>query len=143
LKGNIDFGSPNFSQHVMARVLQQRSYEPHLHSIRAGYRAKLQAMLEAAEEHLSRIPGVTWRRPEGGLYVWATLPEEMDAGAGRALFQRALAEGVLYVPGEFSYPLEGEPVRKNTMRLSFGVQSPERIKQGIAALAKAIAAVAK
>jgi 2-aminoadipate transaminase len=141
LKGNIDFGSPNFSQHVMSRVLQRSLFEPHLETIRAGYRAKLQAMLEAADEHFSRLPDLAWRRPGGGLYVWATLPEEIDTGPAGPLFDRAIAEGVLYVPGEFSYPREGEPVRKNTMRLSFGVQSPERIKQGIAALAKAIKSV--
>jgi 2-aminoadipate transaminase len=141
LKGNIDFGSPNFSQHVMARVLQQRLHEPHLETIRAGYRAKMQAMLEAAEEHFSRLPGVAWRRPDGGLYVWATLPEGLDAGPSGRLFDRAIAEGVLYVPGEFGYPPEGEPARKNTMRLSFGVQSPERIREGMEKLARAIAAV--
>jgi 2-aminoadipate transaminase len=141
LKGNIDFGSPNFSQHVMAKVLKERLYEPHLATIRAGYRPKLQAMLEAADEHFTKLPGVAWRRPEGGLYVWATLPEELPAGPSGPLFDRAMAEGVLYVPGEFSYPSEGEPVRRNTMRLSFGVQSPERIKQGIAALAKAVKSV--
>jgi 2-aminoadipate transaminase len=73
--------------------------------------------------------------------VWATLPEDLHAGPSGPLFDRAVAEGVLYVPGEFSYPSEGEPVHKNTMRLSFGVQSPERIKQGIAALAKAVKSV--
>jgi 2-aminoadipate transaminase len=138
LKGNIDFGSPNFSQHVMAHVLAKGLYEPHVKTIRAGYQAKRDAMLEAADEHFSRLPGVSWRRPEGGLYVWATLPEHFDTGPSGQLFDRAVAEGVLYVPGEFCYPLEGEPVRKNTMRLSFGVQSPERIRQGMAALARAI-----
>jgi 2-aminoadipate transaminase len=138
LKGNIDFGSPNFAQHLMAQDLAKDLYEPHIEAIRAGYRVKMRAMLDAAEEFFSKIRGVAWRRPEGGLYVWATLPEELDAGPGGPLFDRAIAEGVLYVPGEFGYPSQGEPVRKNTLRLSFGVQSPERIRQGMASLTRAI-----
>lgn len=141
LKGNIDFGSPNFSQHLMAKVLAKGLYEPHVETLRAGYREKLQAMLDAADAHFSRLPDVAWRRPAGGLYVWATLPEHLHTGPGGRLFDQAIREGVLYVPGEFSYPAEGEPVRKNAMRLSFGVQSPSRIRQGIAALAEAIARV--
>jgi len=138
LKGNIDFGSPNFSQEVMAKVLERGLYEPHVATIRASYQTKLQAMLAAADEHLAPLPGVSWSRPSGGLYVWATLPDHIETGPSGRLFDRALQEGVLYVPGEFCYPLEGEPVRKNTMRLSFGVQSPERIRDGIAALARAV-----
>lgn len=138
LKGNIDFGSPNFSQELMGKVLEQGLFEPHVEAIRASYQTKLHAMLDAAQEHLAPLPGVSWRRPDGGLYVWATLPDHVDTGPGGRLFDRALEEGVLYVPGEFCYPLEGEPVRKNTMRLSFGVQSPEGIRQGIASLARAV-----
>ncbi|MGH7137228.1 MAG: hypothetical protein ACREHD_15910, partial [Pirellulales bacterium] len=66
------------------------------------------------------------------------LPPEIDAGPNGSLFHSAIAEGVLYVPGEFCFPVEGDQVRPNTMRLSFGVQSCERIQQGMAALARAI-----
>jgi 2-aminoadipate transaminase len=138
LKGNIDFGSPNFAQHLMAQVLELGDYEGHVERVRAGYREKLHAMLEAADEHFSRLTGVAWRRPQGGLYVWATLPESIDAGPGGRLFEEAIRQGVFYVPGEFGYPPEGEPVRKSAMRLSFGVQTPQRIREGMAALARAI-----
>jgi 2-aminoadipate transaminase len=108
--------------------------------LRAAYRPKLAAMLSAAEEHFAPIEGVRWVRPRGGLYVWVELPEGVDAGPNgqQRLFQRAIAEGVLYVPGEFCFPAEGVEPRSGTMRLSFGVQSCERIRQGIAALARAI-----
>ena len=56
-------------------------------------------------------------------------------------FEAALAEGMLYVPGEYCYPNEGAPRAKNTMRLSFGVQSCENIRRGIAALTRAIKSV--
>ncbi len=137
-KGNIDFGSPNFSQHLMAKVLELGLFEPHVKQLRAGYRPKLRAMLDAAQQHLAPLPGVSWDEPTGGLYVWARLPENIDTGPAGTLFDTAIREGVLYVPGEYCYPSEGEPVRKNTIRLSFGVQSYEKIQQGIAALARAV-----
>jgi 2-aminoadipate transaminase len=62
----------------------------------------------------------------------------MEAGPGGTLIEHALAEGVLYVPGEYCYAAEGEPLRKDRIRLSFGVQTAEQIRRGIEALAKAI-----
>ena len=138
LKASIDFGSPNLNQHLMAAVLERGLFEPHVAQLRATYRAKLAAMLAAMDEFLADIPGVRWQRPQGGLYVWLELPEGMDAGPGGTLIERALAEGVLYVPGEYCYPAEGETARKDRIRLSFGVQSAENIRRGIQALARAI-----
>lgn len=140
-KGNIDFGSPNFNQHVMAEVLRRDLFTDHIAKLRASYRAKLDAMLAAADEYLAPLNGVTWRKPTGGLYVWATLPPNIDTGPRGELFDRSIAEGMLYVPGQYCYPAEGQAIARNTMRLSFGVQSCEKIREGIAALARAIQAV--
>ncbi len=142
-KGNIDFGSPNFSQHLMATILELGLFEPHVERLNANYRQKLAAMLAAADELLAPLPGVSWRCPTGGLYVWLTLPEGLDAGPNGPLFQCALDEGVLYVPGEYCHPTEGEPVRKNTIRLSFGVQDAAGIRRGVELLSKAIAKVSR
>ncbi len=140
-KGNVDFGSPNFNQHLMAQVLDLGLLEPHLARIRAGYARKLAATLEAADAHLGRLPGVEWFRPQGGLYVWVRLPEGMDAGLQGPLFQAAVRAGVLYVPGEYCYPGAGEPVCRHSLRLSFGVQSCAKIREGVEKLAQAIEAV--
>ncbi len=137
-KGNIDFGSPNFSQHLMARVFQLDLFDAHVERICGSYRNKLQAMLDAADRLLGPIDGVRWVRPTGGLYVWLELPETVDTGPDGPLFNLAAEEGVLYVPGQYCYPVEGEAVRKNTIRLSFGVQTPEKILAGMDALARAI-----
>jgi 2-aminoadipate transaminase len=142
-KGNVNFGSPNFTQHLMAAVLEQGLFEEHVEQLRAAYRLKLAAMLAAADEHLASLPGVRWHRPDGGLYVWLQLPEELDAGPGGRLLGTALEEGVLYVPGEYCYPREGVRPRRNMIRLSFGVQSPERIRLGIEALARAVGKVTR
>jgi len=137
-KGNIDFGSPNFCQHVMAKVLSDGLFRPHVEEVRQGYQVKLNAMLAAAEEYLKPLPGVSWLEPGGGLYVWLTLPGGMDAGPQGKLFDIAIEEGVLHVPGEHCFSAEGQPAQRNTIRLSFGVQSPEGIRNGVAALARAI-----
>jgi 2-aminoadipate transaminase len=138
IKANIDFGSPNFNQHLMATVLERGLFEPHVEKLRATYRAKLDVMLAALSQHLGNHTGVRWDTPQGGLYVWLHLPEGMDAGPSGTLMQHAMDEGVLYVPGEYCYPGEGETVCANRIRLSFGVQSAQNIRRGIAALARAI-----
>jgi 2-aminoadipate transaminase len=138
-KGNIDFGSPNFSQHLISKVLELGLHEPHVASIRKTYLEKLNAMLAACDEYLRPL-GVRYQRPSGGLYVWAEMPDGIDTGADGPLFQHAMEAGVLYVPGSYCYPSEGTPTPSNTMRLSFGVQSPENIRRGIRLLADAIGA---
>jgi len=140
-KGNIDFASPNFAQHIIYTVLEQGLFEPHVQRLREAYNIKLQAMLQSAEEYLRPIPGVSWIKPCGGLYVWLTLPPEIDTSPGAPLLQRARELGVLYVPGVYCFPAEGEPAQRNTIRLSFGVQSPNRIRQGMQLLGQAIADV--
>lgn len=141
LKGNLDFGSASFNQHVMAVVLREGMLDSHIDELRACYRRKLSAMLAAADEHLALIDGVSWHVPHGGLYVWLRLPEWLDAGLDAPLFNRALANGMIYVPGEYCFPTEGVPRQSHTMRLTFGVQSAERLRQGVAALAAAIRAL--
>jgi 2-aminoadipate transaminase len=140
-KGNVDFGSPNFNQHLITKVLELGLFEPHLERLRSGYRDKLTAMLAAADAFLGPLDGVSWLPPQGGLYVWLRLPEYIDTGMEGALFAAAVREGVLYVPGEYCYPTLGQPVCHNTMRLSFGVQSCEKIREGVEMLGRAIAAV--
>ncbi|NLF69004.1 MAG: PLP-dependent aminotransferase family protein [Candidatus Anammoximicrobium sp.] len=139
-KGNADFGSPNLNQYLMARVLELGLWEPHLARIRSSYSEKLKAMLAAADLHLARLPGVEWHRPQGGLYVWVRLPGGLDAGLDGPLFDAAVREGVLYVPGEYCYPAAGEPVQRNSLRLSFGVQSCAKIREGVEKLARALRA---
>jgi 2-aminoadipate transaminase len=137
-KANIDFGSPHFNQHLMAAVFEQGLFDSHVELVRASYREKLSAMLAAMDEFLRPIGGTHWSVPSGGLYVWLHLPPGMDTGPHGALMQHALDEGVLYVPGEYCYPAEGEARRTDRIRLSFGVQTSENIRRGIEALGRAI-----
>jgi 2-aminoadipate transaminase len=140
LKANIDFGSAHLNQHLMSAVLELGLLDPHIAQLRAAYQAKMDALLAAMDEHLAGIEGVRWQRPSGGLYVWLQLPPALDAGPGGVLMHHALQEGMIYVPGEYCFPAEGEAVRTNTIRLSFGVQSAEKLRRGIELLARAIQA---
>jgi 2-aminoadipate transaminase len=137
-KSNMDFGSPNFAQHLMHEVLARGLFERHVERLRTGYQAKLSAMLEAADQHLGPMDSVHWVRPTGGLYVWLTLPAHVDTGPSGRLFELAAERGVLYVPGEYCFPSEGQSVESNHIRLSFGVQSPDNIRRGVEALGQAI-----
>ena len=107
-KGNIDFGSPNLNQQLMRRVLERGIFELHVDRIRNQYTEKLSAMLDAAEEFLGPLEGVRWTRPDGGLYIWAELPEEIDTGPDGELFQKSVDQGVLYVPGQYAFAAEGK-----------------------------------
>lgn len=140
-KGNHDFGSANLCQHLVLAAMRTGVYERHLDVLRRQYAAKRDAMLAALEEHLGDLaPGRTrWTRPSGGLYIFLTLPEDMDTGRDGALFARAIEQGVLYVPGEYCYgPDPWRDLPRNTIRLSFGVAGIDDIRLGVERLARAI-----
>ncbi|SFH79860.1 aminotransferase-like domain-containing protein [Planctomicrobium piriforme] len=137
-KGNEDFGSSNFAQHLMAGVLQQGLYASHLVDVKHGYKLKRDAMLIAAKKYFSKLPGVTWRHPHGGLYVWMSLPENIPTSFRSDLFRRAVEAGVMYVPGEICYADSPDSRPNHQMRLSFGVQTPEGIDEGMRRLSIAV-----
>lgn len=140
-KGNHDFGSNNLSQHLLMAAVKNGVYAQHVRVLCEAYTAKRDAMLEALDEHLGddRKGETHWTHPTGGLYIYLTLPDDADTSRSGELFQRALKEGVLYVPGEYCYgPDATRTAPRNTMRLSFGVPTVEKIREGIARLARAI-----
>ena len=139
LKGNHDFGSANFNQVVLERVLADGRYVEQAETLVARYRRKRDAMLGALDEQLGAIEGVSWTRPHGGLYVWLTVPEGLDTGLDGPFFQRALAEGVLYVPGSYAFAEGTGPAPRNHVRLCFGVPGEEDMIEGIRRLASALA----
>jgi len=138
LKGNIDFGSPNLNQHLLVKIMELGLYEPHIEMLRKNYARKKTAMVNAADKYLRPLSGMSWFEPHGGLYLWLTLPEHIAAGPDGRLFDLALEKGVLYVPGQYCFPELGAGVKKNTIRLSFGVQESDLIDKGVELLAEAI-----
>ena len=139
VKGNFDFGSPNLNQRIVSHALQSGKYEQHVAVLQSSYRVKRDAMLAAADEFFSDLPGVSWLRPNGGLYVWMTLPDEIETGFESPLFQRATkTENVMYVPGEITYPKNSPLQKRCQMRLSFGVEAPDTIREGMQRLSQAV-----
>jgi len=140
-KGNIDFGSPNFNQVLMATVLELGLYQRHVQQLCRLYRKKLDVALRAVADCFADNQHVLWLTPEGGLYLWLRLPEQVDTGPQGPLFERAVAEGVLYVPGDCCFPDAPSGKPKNFLRLSFGIPSCEEIIKGIQGLRRALAQV--
>ncbi len=138
IKGNHDFGTANLLQQILAEALATGAYERHLKQLRARYGSKAAAMVAAIKKHFPAE--VVWREPEGGLYVWARTPERLKTGMKSAFFKRALAQDVLYVPGELAYADDKHrPKPNHEMRLSFGGASEKDITEGIARLGRLLA----
>ncbi|MEE8162980.1 MAG: aminotransferase class I/II-fold pyridoxal phosphate-dependent enzyme, partial [Anaerolineae bacterium] len=94
------------------------------------YRERRDAMLAAMERHFP--PGVTWTRPQGGLFLWVQVPEHIDT---TEFLNLALQEKVAFVPGRAFYP---DDDGQNAMRLTFATADPERIEEGIKRLERAL-----
>ncbi len=138
-KGGEDFGTSNLAQHLLANALSTGDYARHVEILKRVYNAKRLAMLTALDQCFADVPGVSWTRPTGGLYVWLTLPESIDSSPAGPLFERALELGVLFVPGVHCYPPDPtRPAATHTIRLSFGVADEVRIAEGIRRLAAAV-----
>jgi 2-aminoadipate transaminase len=141
-KGNEDFGSANFNQHLLSQVFRMGLYDSHVAGLRAMYTAKRDAMLRAAETYFGDIPGVQWVHPHGGLYVWMTLPKSCDTSLDGRLFREATqTHGVMFVPGVFSFSGNRADRPNHHMRLSYGVQDAAGIDQGMQRLAAAVKSV--
>ncbi len=137
-KGNHDFGSAALSQHIALEAMKSGAYAAQVANLCRSYSAKRDILLAALERYMPKSPGVSWTRPDGGFYVWLTLPEHVNTSRG-AMFDQAVEHGVLYVPGEYCFqPDESGFVPKNHIRLSFGQVAPEQIERGIERLASVV-----
>ena len=131
-KQAADLHTAQLTQMVVYEVVKDGFLDTHIPSIRSLYANQCQVMLEAMEAEFPA--GVQWTRPEGGMFIWVTLPKHIDA---MALLDQAIAAKVAFVPGAPFYANDPET---NTLRLSFVTVPPERIREGIAILGKLIAA---
>jgi 2-aminoadipate transaminase len=139
LKGVHDFGSSNFDQHVIEGFVAGGGYAAHVRSLREIYRSKCAAMLTALDAEFSDLREVQWTRPAGGMFLWMTFPENVSTGPGGGLLEAAMREGMLYVPGEFCHvPDANGKMRYNEIRLSFGVERPDRIVEAVRRLRRAV-----
>jgi 2-aminoadipate transaminase len=132
LKQGADLHTSTFIQCVAFEVARGGFLDQHVKLIRKVYRQRRDVMLQALKEFFP--PEVTWTHPQGGLFLWVTLPEGMDS---QSLFRSALAENVAFVPGDSFYAGNG-PESCRHLRLNFSHPNPEQIREGIRRLSVAV-----
>ena len=130
-KQALDLCPPVLDQYIAAEFLSSGALDRNLKKSIAYYRDKRDYMLALLDKYMPE--GVDWTRPEGGLFLFLTLPEEIDSVK---LYDRALSAGVAYVAGSFFYP---DGSHRNTMRLNFSFLDKDRMEDGIRILASLLA----
>ncbi len=120
----------NFAQLSISSYLSDQPWRDQIASFCDLYKVRRDAMLESMEQHFPSA--ATWTKPEGGFYVWATLPPEIDT---KAMMPKAIVAKVAYVPGTAFY---ADGFGSWSMRLSYCYPSPERIRDGIKSLGHVI-----
>jgi 2-aminoadipate transaminase len=127
-KQSLDLCPPILDQYVAAEFLDSGRLDANLAKTIELYRSKRDLLLSLLEEHIPE--NVKWTHPEGGLFLFLSMPESFDAVK---FYDIALDAGVAYVAGEFFHP---DRSGKNTMRLNFSFMSPEKITEGVKLLAE-------
>ena len=129
-KQSANLCGSGLDQRVILACLKRGLIEAQKERIRPYYRAKRDAMLEALAAEMP--DGVRWTKPAGGLFVWVTLPEGIDA---EVLLEAAVAEGVAYVAGG---PFHVDGGGANTMRLTFAKEDAPTIAEGVRRLGRVV-----
>lgn len=112
----------------ITQYLSTMPWREQIKTYREIYRERRDALLLALGDLMPA--GTTWTHPEGGLFVWATLPDGLDS---KAMMPRAIAARVAYVPGTGFY---ADGTGRRNMRLNFSFSDPARLREGVRRLAK-------
>ncbi|GAU68725.1 aminotransferase [Streptomyces sp. NBRC 110611] len=128
-KQSADLHTSTIDQAAAARYFRDADLDAHLARLRAAYRERRDALLDGLPDALPA--GSSWNRPDGGMFVWARLPEGHDA---TELLRAAVEHDVAYVPGAPFYAGVPDP---STLRLSFITHAPDEIGEGLHRLARA------
>ncbi|MFZ2854162.1 MAG: PLP-dependent aminotransferase family protein [Rhodocyclaceae bacterium] len=132
-KQATDLHTATLSQQAVFEVVKDGFLDTHVPTIRKLYREQCEAMLAALAHHMP--DGVRWNRPRGGMFLWAELPQGMDA---TAVLAKAVEQNVAFVPGAPFYAANPEI---GALRLAFVTVPPPRIEEGVERLAKVIRAL--
>jgi len=130
-EGNV-LNTPKYNQDMCAAFLTEMGLEEHLRKCVKYYRAKLDVFLDTMAAHFPEELGVRWTKPQGGLFLWVTLPEEIDTAE---LFYDAIKFKVAFVPGNAFF---GENPAKNTMRINFSFASKEELAMAVERLSRCV-----
>jgi 2-aminoadipate transaminase len=129
-KQGADLHTSTFNQMLAHEVGRGGFLDQHIKLIRKVYGERRDAMLGAMDAYFP--PGVEWTHPEGGLFLWGILPENLSSAE---VLKSAVEQKVAFVPGSPFYPTGGG---HNTMRLNFSNATPDKIREGISRLGKVI-----
>jgi 2-aminoadipate transaminase len=129
-KQGVDLHTSSLSQRLLAVYLRDYDAEDRIVRICDTYRERRDVMVERLEVEMP--PDVSFTRPDGGLFLWATLQPELNA---RELLERSIERRVAFVPGGSFFPDGGH---ENTMRLNYSNMPPERIVEGVRRLAEVV-----
>jgi 2-aminoadipate transaminase len=127
-----DLCSSTLTQHFVREYFSEGRWREYIADLVEIYRGRRDTMVEALREHFPAQ--ATWTEPEGGLFIWATLPEYIDTSD---LLAKALREDVAFVPGQAAYVDESRG--RNSMRLNFSGVDEEEIREGVRRIGKTIA----
>ena len=130
-KQAADLCGSSFAHAVIERYMTGTSWRRVLADLQSAYRERRDALVAALAEHFPA--DVAWTRPEGGFFVWVTLPAHMDT---KPLLAEAVEHGVTFVPGSDFFP-DGRG--SNCLRIAFCYESPDKIAEGITRLAEVLA----
>jgi 2-aminoadipate transaminase len=125
-----DLCSSTLTQYFVREYFAEGRWRDYIASLVELYRGRRDVMLDALAEHFP--PQATWTEPEGGLFIWATLPDYIDTSD---LLARALRENVAFVPGQAAY-VDGRGA--NSMRLNFSGVTEDEIREGVRRIGKVI-----
>jgi 2-aminoadipate transaminase len=131
-KQSVDLCSPPFNQAILYEYLHSGLLEKQIAVIIKAYREKRDFMLAKLSQYMPKLPGLKWTHPQGGLFLWVTMPESIDAGE---LFHSAIEKQVAYVVGTAFYPDGGG---HNSFRMNFSYSSMAEIEEGVKRLADVI-----
>lgn len=129
-KQGADLHTATFNQLVAYEVAKGGFLDRHIKVIRDVYRTRRDTMLAAMDGYFP--PGVDWTHPEGGLFLWGTLPENLNS---TDVLKAAIEQKVAFVPGASFFSTGGG---HNTMRLNFSNATPEKIMEGISRLGRVL-----
>ncbi|WP_297476978.1 PLP-dependent aminotransferase family protein [Thermococcus sp.] len=129
-KQSIDLCANTLAQVIAWKYVENGYLDEHIPEIVEFYKPRRDAMLKALEDFMPE--GVEWTRPNGGMFIWLTLPEGIDT---KMMLEKAVSKGVAYVPGEAFFAHRDV---KNTMRLNFTYVPEETIREGVMRLAEVI-----
>ncbi|MBN2016898.1 MAG: PLP-dependent aminotransferase family protein [Candidatus Cloacimonetes bacterium] len=130
-EGNV-LNTPKYNQDLCTAFLTEMNFHDHIEKCKNYYRKKLQVFLNTMEECFPEEMGVSWTKPEGGLFLWVTVPEHIDT---KALFYEAIKFKVAFVPGEVFY---GENPSQNHMRINFSYATEAQLAEAVKRLSACI-----